>query len=394
MLYELLYRIKQFIFGHNWSQLIAIISLIISLYIVGWITHRISIKYISCYLEKLLTSHKSSKFIKTTAKYSIFSRLAYIVPALIISASLNLFIMLGVSIKIIDIITRVINIYMLFIVTTCIFRILQAIQDIHYNDNLHKLPIKSYLQIIKIIISVLVSLVTISILFKKSLLILLTGIGATTAVIMVTFKDTILNFISSIILTVENVVKIGDWLENSQFHANGYVADISLNFIKIKNFDKTIVAIPTYTFLNSCSKNWRKMQKAGGRCVARVIKLDMHYIKFLTTPELQILKQKIPLLAQHIDKQLTHSSPFLTTNEILFRTYSSLYLKQHNSILHDHFTLLVRQLEPEDNSLPIKLYCFLNDKDFYKHEEIQSNIFSHLFAILPTFELKVSQYQK
>jgi len=282
---------------------------------------------------------------------------------------------------------------------------LNALGDIYqqtkYSERMH---IKSYLQITRLIINILGSVVIVAVLIGKSPALLLSGIGAMTAVLMLIFKDTILSLVASLQISSNDLFKIGDWIEAPQFGADGDVVDIALHAVKIQNWDKTISIIPTHKLIDSAFRNWRGMSESGGRRIKRSLFIDMNSIR-LCTEEMLDKFMRFEILTEYINgkiKEVTdhNESNKINTAELIngrrltnvgtFRAYIEAYL-QNNSKIHPEMTFLIRQLEPTSRGLPIQIYVFTNDTDWVRYEGIQADIFDHLLAIIPEFGLKVFQ---
>ena len=265
-------------------------------------------------------------------------------------------------------------------------------------------PVKGYLQIIKVILYILGGIIIIGIFTGQEPWALLTGVGALTAVIILIFRDTILSFVASIQINSYDLVRINDWIEMPKFGADGDVIDISLNVIKVQNFDKTIVVIPTYKLIEESFKNWRGMKQTGGRRIKRAVNIDITSIKFLDDEMLDHF-EKFRLLSDYIKgkrKELKQYNDGLNikpeeiinkrrlTNIGTFREYLKIYLKEREDV-NENLTFLIRQLDPGPEGLPLEIYVFANTTDWAEYEDVQSNIFDHILAILPQFGLRVFQ---
>ena len=281
---------------------------------------------------------------------------------------------------------------------------INSVNEFYSNSNLSKrLSIKSYLQVVKLIINILGIIIFIASLIGKSPVYLLSGIGALTAVLMLIFKDTILSFISSIQITSNDLFKVGDWVEAPQFNADGDVIDIALHTIKIQNWDKTITVIPTHKLIDSSFKNWRGMSDSGGRRIKRAIHIDMNSIKFCDDAMISRFS-KIDIISEYIDYKRKDIKKYnqskncnnsllngrALTNIGTYRKYISSYL-ENNSNINKGMTFLVRQLSPNSNGLPLEIYVFSNNTDWIKYEQIQSDIFDHLVASVKQFDLVLFQ---
>jgi len=265
-------------------------------------------------------------------------------------------------------------------------------------------PIKGFVQVAKILVLCGAAIIVISVLIDESPLLLLSGLGAITAVLLLVFKDTILSLVASVQLTTNDMLRVGDWITMPSMGADGDVIDISLHTVKIQNFDKTIVTVPTHRLVSDSYANWRGMAEAGGRRIKRSIALDQNSIRFLTDEEVVDLK-KFNVLRPYLEAQREEIAQWNArelegevspvnarrfTNIGVLRAYILAYLKWHSSI-DENFTLLVRQLAPGPQGLPIELYCFTNTTTWAVYEDIQADIFDHMMAILPEFDLRVFQ---
>lgn len=282
---------------------------------------------------------------------------------------------------------------------------LSAANDVYQQWTIAKSrPIKGYIQLVQIVIALLGGIVIVSILVERSPLILLSGLGAMTAVLLLIFKDTVLSLVASIQLLSSDMIRVGDWIEVPQAGADGDVTDIALHMITIQNWDKTIVRVPTYRMISESFKNWRGMSEAGGRRIKRAMLLDLGSVRFLDEEEIDRL-QRFALLKEYMEqkkveldeaneklRQLApdHVNLRRLTNIGTFRAYVRRYLENHPEI-HQEMTLLVRQLDPDSHGVPLELYCFTRTIAWIEYERIRSDIFDHLFAILPEFGLRAFQ---
>ncbi|NMA65612.1 MAG: mechanosensitive ion channel, partial [Clostridiaceae bacterium] len=259
-------------------------------------------------------------------------------------------------------------------------------------------------QVVKIFISIMAAVIIISILTERSPWLLLSGIGAATAVLMLIFQNSILGLVASIQLTTNNMVQIGDWIEMPTHGADGDVIDISLHTVKVQNWDKTIITIPTHKLISESFKNWRGMREAGGRRIKRSIYIDMTSVKFCDEEMLERFK-KIQYIKEYIQKKESEIENYnksqnvdlssivngrRLTNLGTFRAYIANYLKNHPG-LNKNMTQMVRQLQPTEYGLPLEIYAFTDETAWVKYEAIQSDIFDHILAIVPEFDLKIYQ---
>ena len=282
---------------------------------------------------------------------------------------------------------------------------INAFQDaISDYDARSDVPIKSYAQIAKILGYIVGALMTVAVLTGKSPWVLLSGIGALMAVIILVFRDTILSLVASFTIASNRLVKVGDWIEAPTFGADGDVVDIALHTVKVQNWDKTITTIPTYKLVETSFKNWRGMQDSGGRRIKRAIHLDMNTVRFCDADMLARF-EKFELIADYVNqrrhaveadnsRQQTDLSELVNgrrlTNLGTFRAYVAAYLRSHPKI-HADMTFLVRQLAPTPRGLPLEIYVFTTTTVWADYEGIQSDIFDHLLAVVPQFDLRVFQ---
>ncbi|WP_018753494.1 mechanosensitive ion channel family protein [Paenibacillus sanguinis] len=329
----------------------------------------------------------------------VFHKLVHVVPAIIIYYSASLFpayqglIAKGVVLYIIVISLMVVNAF------------LNAVHDIYATYEIAKIrPIRGYIQVAKIFIFTIGGILLISALIGQSPVFLLSGIGALSAVIMLIFKDSILGLVAGVQLTSNDMVRVGDWIEMPKYGADGDIVDISLNTVKVQNFDKTITTIPTYALVSDSFKNWRGMQSSGGRRIKRSVFVDTSSIVF-ADPEMLDKFKKIHYLREYIAQKETDIEQYnlehrmdrsvkangrALTNIGIFRAYILRYLQHHPSI-HQNMTCIVRQLQPTETGLPLEIYAFVNDINWAVYEEVQSDIFDHIFAVAPEFGLRIFQ---
>jgi len=271
-------------------------------------------------------------------------------------------------------------------------------------ESLKNKPIKGYVQIVKIIVTSFIAIIIFAIVTGQSVAYYISGLGALTAVLLLIFQDTILSFVASVQIGQNDIIKIGDWIEVQEFGADGDVVDIALHTVKVQNWDKTITTIPTSKIVNTSVKNWRAMSEYGGRRIKRSLLIDISSIKFLNKNEIEELVKLAPLkkyITSKIEEVDQYNNSIAESNnsqEIrrltnigTYRAYVESYLKQNSNLNTDTMTFLVRQLPSSPEGVPIEIYTFTNTTEWVKYEQIQSDIFDHLFAILPKFGLRVYQ---
>ena len=372
---------------------IVYIVIIIAGYLLYLITRHVILKSISHFFKKTATDLDDILIEK-----GVFSRLSYLIPLIFIYNLKDVF-------SEYDIFGRVLVSLIALIIISSLNAFINALSHIYSRSKYaDRLNIKSYIQVIKLFINIFGAIIVVALLTGKSPIYFLSGIGALTAVLILVFKDTILSLVSSVQISSNDLFKVGDWVEAPQFGADGDVIDIALHSVKIQNWDKTISIIPTHKLIDSSFKNWRGMSESGGRRIKRSINIDMNSIKFCSNKMTERFK-KFKVIGKYINQKLSDIDKYNTENNVIedglinrrsltnigtFRAYIEGYLHKHNKI-HDEMTFLVRQLSPSSSGLPIEIYVFANDTDWVNYEAIQSDIFDHLLAVVPEFDLKVFQ---
>lgn len=341
---------------------------------------------------------------QVVAENTVIARVAHVIPALIISVGIAY--VPHLPDVLIAIIQNVANAFVVLTLALAIVNTLSVINAIYEKrPGAHLKPIKGYIQVVKIVVYVVAAILIIATLIDRSPVILLSGLGAMAAVLMLVFQDTLLSLVASMQISSNDIVRVGDWVEMPSLNADGDVIDIALHTIKVQNWDKTITTIPTRRFITDSFKNWRGMQESGGRRIMRDILLDQQSIGFLGPEERQrlsqfrLLRDYLTSKQQEIDAwnaslKEDGQVPINTrriTNIGTFRAYVLNYLKNHPGI-HQGMTTMVRQLAPTPDGLPLQVYGFTNTVAWVEYEAIQSDIFDHLFSILPEFGLRVYQH--
>ncbi|WP_413641440.1 mechanosensitive ion channel family protein [Oceanisphaera sp. IT1-181] len=286
-----------------------------------------------------------------------------------------------------------------------LFALLDALLDIsRQKPAIQNFPLRGIFQSIKLIASIFIGLLIISALIGKSPLLLLSGLGAMTAILMLVFKDPILGLVAGIQLSANNMLTVGDWLDMPKYRANGAVIDIGLTTVKVQNWDKTITTIPTYALISDSFINWRGMSESGGRRLKRSLLLDSSSVHFLQPDDIHRL-QRAQMLAPYLDEKVQELTQYNSNQQLdlsslangrrltnigTFRAYLERLLKNHPHI-HQQMTLMVRQLEQTPNGIPIEIYAFTNTTKWVEYEAIQGDLFDHIFAVLPEFGLRAHQ---
>lgn len=333
----------------------------------------------------------------------VVARLANIVPALIISTGITL--VPGLPETLVTIVRNVCSAFIVLTIALAISAVLTLINNVYSRrPDAHLKPIKGYVQVVKIVIYALATILIIAALIDRSPVILLSGLGAMAAVLMLIFQDTLLSLVASVQISSSDIVRVGDWIEMPALNADGDVIDIALHTVKVQNWDKTITTIPTKRLISDPVKNWRGMSESGGRRIKRSLYLDQTSVHFLSNEEIarlrrfmlldDYLEQKDDELREWNTRLAEHGKESVNTRRITnlgsFRAYVQQYLRHHAGI-HQGMTTLVRQQQPTAEGLPLEIWCFTNTVAWGPYEGIQSDIFDHLLAILPEFGLRVFQ---
>lgn len=336
-------------------------------------------------------------------KRKVFNRLSHLAPALVIYYSIGY--ALNDFPKIEIFLQHTVSIYMIIITTLVFNSFLLALNEIYQTLEISKnRSIKGYIQIIQIIVFSIAAIFILSVMMGKSPMRLFAGLGAMAAVLILVFKDTILGFVASIQLSANHMLQIGDWITMDKFRADGIVTEITLNTVKVQNGDKTISTIPTYAMVSESFQNWRGMQESGGRRIKRYVNIDMKSVDFCTPDQFEKFK-KLPFVKDYIEEKhkLTNGKnnidnivdsirvyEYKLTNLGVLRKYLEGYLKNH-PMIHQNYALFVRLLQPTEFGIPIEIQAFSVEQEVVNYENIQSEIFEHILAILPEFDLKIFQ---
>lgn len=388
-------NIKQWFIAHpDLIETGKFIGIIIFSFIIYWITKKIIMRYVRKIVQKtktqlddLLLSEKNLRRAALIIPIYLIQEFAYLVP------SVDVFI------------ARVAKSLIVFIILLLISELITAGNTIYEQSTTQKKrSIKGYLQVGKIVMFVLGGILIIGFLSGTDPWGLLTGLGAMTAVLLLIFRDTLLSFVASIQITSYDLIQKGDWITVPKFDADGDVIDIALHTVTVQNFDKTISIIPTSQLVESGFKNWRGMTQSGGRRIMRNVIIDVTTIKFCTEEMLERFK-KFQLIREYVEQKLDEIQKYneehkfdlsqtingrRLTNVGTFRAYLERYLKSRSDVSKD-FTFLIRQLAPNSEGLPIQLYIFTTTTNWVEYEGIQSDIFDHILAVIPEFDLKLYQ---
>jgi miniconductance mechanosensitive channel len=362
--------------------------------------------FLQIFLHRLLvrlSDKNGQRWHRALLENNLFHRLSYVVQGTVIHIQSGLW--LDKSSTLLRLIETVSEQWILLFGLLSFFSLLNAIQSLMYQQvrRMH-FPLRGLIQTIKLVVSLLICVLAISMLMGKSPIILFSSLGALSAVLLLVFKDPILGLVAGIQLSANKMLSVGDWLEMPKYGADGDVIEIALTTVKVRNWDKTITSIPTYALISDSFKNWRGISDVGGRRIKRSILIETSSIRFLDDEMLQRLK-KAELLGAYLEEKIKLTGEENTANPTdmsirmngrrltnigTFRGYLISYLKAHPKINQD-LTLMVRQLDSSSDGLPIQIYAFTKTTEWIEYEDIQSDIFDHVFAVLPEFGLRIHE---
>ena len=336
---------------------------------------------------KKLAQHTHYQWDSLLLKRKVVHHLVHTIPGILVYALLPLAFIRGKGLLLLS--QKICAVYIVFALLLAINGFILVFLDMYNMRQVNKnRPIKGFMQVLQVLLFFIGGIVIIAILIGKSPASLFAGLGASAAILMLVFKDTILGFVAGIQLSANDMLRPGDWITVPGSNANGIVQEITLNTVKIQNFDNTISTIPPYTLVSASFQNWRGMVESGGRRVMKSIFLDLNTIKFCTPDMLDTFRKEIPLLADYKpDEGVT------PTNSQMFRVYVEKYLTSL-PVVNTDLDLIISQLQSTEYGVPIQIYFFSRNKIWKEYERIQSDIFDHFFAMVPKFELKVYQYSE
>lgn len=369
----------------------------------AWLANFVVKKVLLKGVLRLLSLAKANHIVQLLETH-VVARLANVVPALVIAYGIDSVPNLPEVLPII--VQNVCNAFIVVTIARALSGILTVVNHLYeLQDDARERPIKGFVQVAKIAIYGVATILMVAVLIDRSPVILLSGLGAMAAVLLLVFQDTLLSLVASVQISSNDIIRVGDWVEMPNLNADGDVVDIALHTIKVQNWDKTITFIPTKRFISDPFKNWRGMQEAGGRRIKRSLQIDQQSIHFLSDDERQQL-YRFRLLRDYLDNKQTEIDAWnqqleeagkepVNTRRIsnigTFRAYVHQYLKNHPKV-HQQMTLMVRQLQPTSDGLPLEIYCFTNTTAWAEYESIQADIFDHLLAIAGEFGLRVFQH--
>lgn len=366
-------------------------------FLIYWLSQKILLNLISKFSIKSKTT-LDDRLIES----NFFEKLSVVIPFVILYNSIT-----DVFVDKVEWHTYLLKFIEVLIVVNfgaVLFSFINALQKMLWEKPQFKdKPLNSYAQLLKILVYLVLGITLFSIITGKTPLFFLTAMGAMSAIVLLIFKDTILGFVGSIQLATNDMVRIGDWITMEKYGADGNVEEINLATIKVQNFDLTITTIPTYSLISDSFKNWRGMEESGGRRIKRAINIKISSVHFLKQENLGKFKE-IKLLKPYLEEKENELTVYNKENHIgnneinerrltnigVFRKYVELYLKDHY-LLNTELTCMVRQLPPTEKGLPVEIYAFSKNKEWVMYENVMSDIFDHLFAIIPSFDLEVFQ---
>ena len=359
------------------STLILTIGMILIAVGVNWL-----LQWIFGWISNRNTRLKKSRWFAYMVKHRIGHHLVLLVPGILIYLATEI---LFDSERVIKLIHKGDIIYMTIVIMMIINAGMTAFLDVYSKtDKNKKHPLQGLVQGLKVVIYFVGGIIIVAILINKSPTVLLTGLGASAAVLMLIFKDSILGFVAGVQLSQNDMIKLGDWIQMPDGTANGTVEEITLNTVKVRNWDNTLTMIPPYTLVSTPFRNWRGMQESGGRRVDKEIFIDLTSLEVLSTESIQSICQKEPVMHGYIP----HTSE--VTNIQLYRVYIERYLRS-NPEVNQSLDLIITQKEVTPYGLPIEVYFFLNDKSWASYEKKQSDIFDHLMTMAAEFGLRLYQ---
>lgn len=385
-----------------YSKLIVTGTLLLFIIIVGFIVDRLSRQIMLSGINRLAKKSKT-KWDDLLVENKVFSAIAHLAPVIVIFYFLPA--IFGGHPTLVDYSNRLSEVVIILTSMVVVFRFLNTVRDILSGyETLKDKPLQSYFQLVKIVIGLILGILILSVVADKSIMYFFGAFGAVSAVLILVFKDTILGFIASIQLAANDMIRVGDWVQMDKYGADGDVIEINLATVKVRNWDKTISTVPTYSFISDSFKNWRGMVETGSRRIARSIYVNQHTVKFCSDEMIERFKN-IHILKPYVEERLEAIKQYnqekqvdtsqvsngrRMTNLGTFRAYLLEYLKNHPKI-NPELTLLVRQLAPTEHGIPIQIYAFCSDIAWVNYEEVQSDIFDHVLAVVPQFELEVFQ---
>lgn len=379
----------------NIDTFILFLLVLFAAYIIAEIIYRITL-----FISRRILRRKRYLFLEKVIDKGRLRKVAYILPPVMLNSMLPF--MMEDKGMLFTYTERAAWIYFIVVIVIAVNALLSTIgESVFTNRKYHDRPIKGFIQISKVIVYLVATIIVISVLTGKSPVYLIGGLGAFAAVLMLISKDSIMGFVGGFLLLENDMVRLGDWIEVPGTSINGNVIDISLTIVKVRNWDNTIATVPPYSLINESFLNWRGMSESGGRRISRGYNIKLDSIKPCNENMLGRVRRLNKEFAAYIDKKVEQkfkgesrntanpeglANGTVDTNAGLFRAYADIYLRQHPLIRKD-MLIMVRTLEPKESGLPIQFYCFTADTDWSNYESIQAEIMEHFASVMPLFEL-------
>lgn len=393
---EILEAMKINIAEISWIEQLVMAVCILLLY---FIVDRLSLLFINKFVARFVLATKA-KWDDILLERKVINKLVAIIPALLL-VILVPFIFIDNSV-LYNIAQRLCWVYLIAVILAFILSALSALTHISsQSDRMKDKPINGAVQMVQVLISVVALIIMISIIVNKSPVFLLTGLGASAAILMLVFQDLILGLVAGIQLSANKMLQVGDWIEVKDKGIDGEVVEVSLTTVKVRNWDYTIATIQPQALVNGSFVNWSNMFRAGGRRIARSVNIDLRSVRFMTIEELEKWREN-KLVAQFITDTLSQidtanitgdeyaAESLRITNLTLFRHYLTNFI-QSNPASNDEFTSMVRLQQPTAQGVPLQIYFFTKDTAWVKYEAIQSRLFEYIFATAPQFDLRIFQ---
>jgi miniconductance mechanosensitive channel len=375
---------------------------------ISFVSYYVAKNYLLKIVTKLILKSKNT-WDDALIEHKVLSRLTLLLPFILVLFLTPLVLPEGILLA--SILMLIAKVLLAFQIAQSISAVLNVSKSLYRESAKQRyLPLNSIIQVIKLIVYLVTVIIVIALIIDRSPVYLLSGLGALTAVLLLIFQDTIKGLVASIQISANKMVVAGDWIELPKYGADGDVIEIGLSTVKVENFDKTITTIPTYALISDSFKNWRNMYHTGARRIKRTIIVDIASIDFYSLEKIDFLvntnllksyltDKKQQLAVEHEsfgsaveqDEALTKINTRQLTNIGTFRAYIEMYLNQNDNIC-ENLTCMVRQLSATPSGLPLEIYCFANTTDWIRYEAIQADIFDHLFAIAPYFDIRVFQH--
>jgi miniconductance mechanosensitive channel len=384
----------------EYTQPIKMVILVLALLIVVFIVTKIAQTLIYKFVERLVRK-TSTDWDDVLLEHGAFRKLAHIVPAIAVSVLAP--VIFSDYKSWVVFVEKITGLFVAVMVIRVLFAVINAVRVLLSRSEKYKdKPVASFTQLAKILVFSIGAVIFAAILIERNPIYLFSALGAVSAVILLIFKDTILGFIASIQLAINDMIRLGDWVSVEKYGADGTVIGINLTTVMVKNWDNTITTVPTYSFVSDSFKNWRGMQESGGRRIRRSIHLKISTIKFCTVEMIERF-EKISLVSDYVKTKKEEINEMNKVRKIdgssivngrrqtnigILRAYLLAYLRQNENINQD-MTCMVRQLSPTEKGVPLEIYCFSKVKDWLPYEEIQADIFDHIFATIPHFDLDI-----